>query len=84
MLLKIKIPNLNENEIETLKDSLKYLKDNDYAKFKKEVLLHYMKQEKGLLFGRLLAEELIDKEIPKSFKVAIKKAKLLSEGSNGD
>lgn len=82
--IKREFPSLNGKDIKSLGDSLDYLEDKYYNKFRKKTVLHYMKQEKGLLFGRILVEMLDEEEIPKSFVIAIKKAKELSESFNGD
>jgi len=66
--------NLKGKEIESLQDVLAYLGEEKIDKFKKDFILKWMKDEKGLSFGRILAEHLEPNEIPTVFVEAIIKA----------
>ena len=66
--------NLKGKESESLQDVLSYLGKEDLDKFKNDFVLNWMKDEKGLSFGRILAEYLEADEIPTVFVEAIKKA----------
>ncbi len=67
--------NLKGKEIESLQDVLAYLGgEEEVYKFKKKFVLKWMKDEKGLTFGRILAEYLEPNEIPTVFVEAIIKA----------
>jgi len=71
--------NLKGKEIESLQDVLSYLKKEEIDKFKKDFVLRWMKDEKGLSFGRILAEHLGADDIPEVFVKAIKKAVEISK-----
>lgn len=66
--------NLKDIKIESLQDVLTYLREEDLERFKNDFVLKWMKDEKGLSFGRILAEVLKEDEIPEVFVEAIKKA----------
>ncbi|MFZ3168419.1 MAG: AAA family ATPase [Candidatus Methanoperedens sp.] len=72
--LKGYYPSMKGKDIESLEDLLKYLDPKDIEKFKKDFVLKWMKDEKGLPFGRILAELLEKDEIPTVYVDAIKKA----------
>lgn len=76
--LKGNFPIIKSKEFESLQDVLTYLKDEDIEKFKSEFVLKWMKDEKGISFGRILAELLTADEIPTVFVQAIKKATEIS------
>lgn len=65
---------LKGEKIESLQDLLNYLREEDIEKFKKNFVLKWMKDEKGLSFGRILANHLESNEIPEVFVKAIMKA----------
>lgn len=74
--LKGSFPHLKEQNVESLKELLIHLeqKPADLEKFKNEFVLRWMKDEKGLSFGRILAGLLNKDEIPTVFVDALKKA----------
>ncbi|MHA1401886.1 MAG: ATP-dependent nuclease, partial [Candidatus Heimdallarchaeaceae archaeon] len=76
--LKGHFHSLKGKEIESLKDVLFYLTEEDLKEFKEIFVLDWMKDEKGLSFGRILAELLDKDEIPRVFVNAIEKAVELS------
>jgi predicted ATP-dependent endonuclease of OLD family len=79
--IKNEFPHINKDEIVNLEDILEFLDLADTRVHKKfqNFLLKQMKGEKGILFGRILAELLNDDEIPETFIRSIKNAKKLSK-----
>ena len=72
--LKGIFPTLKGKGIESLQDALTHLGKEDVEKFKSDLVLKWMKDEKGLSFGRILAELLEEDEISEVFVKAINKA----------
>lgn len=72
-------PYFKGETIESFSDIKTILHSEDEKKFRKKILLDAMGKEKGILFGRILAEILDVSEIPESFLLAIEKAKELSK-----
>lgn len=68
--------NLNESSEELLEN---YKENSKY----KKLILKFMTKEKTIRFGKILAEELDDHEIPMKFKEAFENAIKLTEENNG-
>lgn len=72
--LKGDFDDLKGMKIESLQDVLTYLREEDLEKFKDDFVLKWVKDEKGLSLGRILAELLDENDIPTVFANAIRKA----------
>jgi len=69
---------LEKSKIESLKNILTYIKNDNLDEFKNKFVLDWLIKEKGLSLGRILAELLKANEIPEVFVSAIKKAAKIS------
>lgn len=83
--LKGIFPKLKGEKIEELEDVSRYLEEEDKENQKyRKCLLEWMNKEKGFFFGRILAEELDETEIPKIFDDAIKRSVILARGKENE
>lgn len=73
---------LNGQPINSLNEVLEHINDSDRNNLR-NMVKNWMKAEKGYTFGRMLAQNLNQNEIPSQFIEAIEKAKTLSKDFHG-